>query len=284
MRDKRLIQMYITNQCNSHCRTCTIWKNEKKEELHPYVIEDVIRAFPDADFVIGGGEAILHSNIEEILTILHDYQANYTLLSNCIAIGRLKELVLNYHVKNVTVSFDGIKHDEIRGVQGNRDKILLFHKFCKENGVHLKLSYTYSILNEHHILDDFYFIRDIFGMDQVYFCLAADMKLLMIDDAVVASQFDAIEEVYDMLDYKDKDFIERLRGKKERKACHSQSSVHTIYSNGNIVRCQSYMSDDIIGNVNGMSVERIKATIEDIKCIECPHDSVCNLLCQRRYD
>lgn len=284
MRDKRLIQMYITNQCNSHCKTCKIWKNEKKEELNPYVIEDVIIAFPDADFVIGGGEAILHSNIEEILTILNDYQVDYTLLSNCIAIGRLKELVLNYHVKNVTVSFDGIKHDEIRGVQGNLDKILLFYKFCKDNGIHMKLSYTYSILNEHHIFDDMHFINKRFNMDQVYFCLATDMKLLMIDDTVVASQFDAIEEVYDMLDYKDKDFIERLRGKKERKACHSQSSVHTIYSNGDIVRCQSYLSSDIIGNVNNMSACKIRAVIKDIKCVECPYDSVCNLLCQRRYD
>lgn len=284
MRDKRLIQMYITNQCNSHCKTCKIWKNEKKEELHPYVIEDVVRAFPDADFVIGGGEAILHSDIEEILTLFHDYQANYTLLSNCIAVGRLKELVLNYHVKNVTVSFDGVKHDEIRGVNGNFENILLFHKFCQDNGVHLKLSYTYSIFNQNHLIEDMYVIQTKFNMDKIYFCLAMDMKLLMIDDAVVASQFDDLGYIYDMLDYKDRDFIERLRGKKERKACHSQSSVHTIYSNGNIVRCQSYMSDDIIGNVNGMSVEKIRATIEDIKCIECPYDSGCNLLCQRRYD
>lgn len=276
--------MYITNRCNSQCKTCTIWKNEKTEELHPYAIEDVVRAFPDADFVIGGGEAILHKDIEEILTLLHDYQVNYTLLSNCIAVGRLKELVLNYHVKNVTVSFDGIRHDEIRGVPGNRDKILLFHKFCKDNGVHMKLSYTYSILNQNHILDDFYFIKDVFGMDQVYFCLAQDMELLHIDDAVVASTFEPLEDVYDMFDYKDKDFIERLRGKMERKACDSQASVHTIYSNGDIVRCQSYMCKDIIGNIKGMSMEKIKATVEDIKCIECPHDKGCNLLCQRRYD
>lgn len=284
MRSKKLIQMYITNQCNSHCRTCTIWKNEEREELHPYVIEDVVRAFPDADFVIGGGEAILHSGIEEILRLLNDYQVSYTLLTNCIHFKRLKELVLNYHVKNVTVSFDGTRHDEIRGVAGNSQNILLFHEFCKEHGIHMKLSYTYSILNQNHIVQDMNYIKSFFGMDKVYFCLAQDMELLHIDDSVVASSFDNIERVYDMLDAKDMMFIERLRGNTDRLECDSQSTVHTIYSNGDIVRCQSYMCKDVIDNVKGMSVEQIKAAIDGIKCISCSYDKHCNLLCQRRYD
>ena len=84
MRPNKLIQFYITNMCNSGCKTCSIWRNKTRCELVPERMEDVIRAFPEADYVIGGGEAILHKRIEDIFSILDYYAVNYTLLSNCI--------------------------------------------------------------------------------------------------------------------------------------------------------------------------------------------------------
>ena len=275
--------MYITNMCNSHCSTCGIWKNKERQELDVNTIEDVVRAFPDADYVIGGGEAILHLHIDEILSVLKYYDTKYTLLSNCIDVQKLKLLVELYDVPAVTVSFDGFNHDNTRGSKGNTDKILYFKQWCEKQGVGFKLSYTLSKLNEKDFKSDMKMIRDLFGQKQIYFCLAQDMDLLGANDSVRAKTFDRIHEYYDMIDKKDQQFIIGMINN-DRRICDSQSQVHTIYSDGNIVRCQSYLSEQVLGNVNHMNEQQIKALLSSIENEKCPYDSKCNLLCQRRYD
>ena len=281
MRDKKLIQMYVTNICNSRCKTCSIWKNKTRQELSLEQIKKIVEPFKDADFVIGGGEAILHSDIENILEYLRAAKVNYTLLSNCILDERLKELITKYDVPNVTVSCDGCKHDEVRGVKGNFEKIVNFVKWCKENDVSFKISYTYSSYNEDWFLHDMDVFKHGIGVDKIYFCLAQNMELLNSSDDVVAKSINQILLRKDMLFDKDLNYILSVIGKRKKK-CDSQGSVFTIYSNGNIVRCQSYMSKDVLGNVDDEDVIDILRNKK--KHIKCPYDKECNLLCQRRYD
>ena len=99
-------------------------------------------------------------------------------------------------------------------------------------------------------------------------------------DDVVAKDVSKILFRKEMLFEKDLHFIASLIGKR-KKLCDSQDSVFTIYSNGDVVRCQSFMSKDVIGNVNKDSFAKI---ISNEKAINCPYDKECNLLCQRRYD
>lgn len=281
MRSNKLIQLYITNMCNSHCKTCSIWKNKKRQELSLDNIKSIVEPFKDsADFVIGGGEAILHSDIENILSYLQKEKVNYTLLSNCILYGELKRLILKYQIPNITISCDGINHDEIRGSVGNKTKIIDFISWAKENGVNFKISYTYSSFNEDNFIKDMDWLKSL-GIDKVYFCLAQNMDLLETGtDDVVAKDVSKILFRKEMLFEKDLHFIASLIGKR-KKLCDSQDSVFTIYSNGDVVRCQSFMSKDVIGDVNKDSFAKI---ISNEKAINCPYDKECNLLCQRRYD
>lgn len=286
MRDRKLIQMYITNMCNSMCKTCSIWKNKERQELLLEQIKKIVEPFKEsADFVVGGGEAILHSDIENVLSYLKSSNANYTLLSNCIMNERLKDLIFKYDVKNVTVSFDGIYHDEIRGTAKvkNKEKIIDFVEWAKRNYVNFKLSYTFSCYNEKSFLKDMDFIKSL-DIDKVYFCLAQNMDLLKTGtDDVVAQNLKEILERKSMLFEKDLNFITNLiEGKKKK--CDSQTTVFTVYSDGSLVRCQSYLSKDVICNVNNCSKEQLQYIIENNKKITCPYDDVCNLLCQRRYD
>jgi MoaA/NifB/PqqE/SkfB family radical SAM enzyme len=288
MREHNLVQMYITNQCNSHCKTCSIWKNKEKEYLSLYNIEYIVREAleidPMTDFVIGGGEAILHPQIINILKILNKYNVNYTLLSNCMSINTLKILVSIYNVKNVTVSFDGIYHNETRGVVGNKEKIIHFIKWCKEKDINLKLSYTYSSFNEDMFLEDMDYIKNELGLDKVYFCLAQNMELLKSEsDKIIAKDFSKILKRKEMLFDKDIKYIESMLSGNKNK-CDSQSSVFTIYSNGNMVRCQSYMSKDVLCNIKNVTPRRLEHIFGASKCIDCKYDKECNLLCQRRYD
>lgn len=284
MRDKKLIQLYITNMCNSHCKTCSIWKNKERQELD-YSIEKVFRAFPDADYVIGGGEAILHTHIDRILASLRDRQINYTLLSNCIWPEKLCRLVEEHHVPAVTISFDGLDHDDIRGSVDNMSKILEFKEWCDFNDVRMKISYTYSKFNEGRFKEDMKFIKEKLGFKEIYFCIAQDMGLLRTaeaDESFVASNFEQILDC-DLITEKDKYHIRGMISGVRRR-CTSQNNVHTIYSDGSIVRCQSFKSEEILGNIKYMMVEEIRRTMESINNVMCPYDSECNLLCQRRYD
>lgn len=281
MRDKRLIQLYITNLCNSHCKTCTIWQNKEREELGVAQIRDIVMADKTADFVIGGGEAILHSHIEDVLKMLSMEQVNYTLLSNGILVNRLKNLITWFNVPSVTVSCDGTMHDSIRGSRGNLRSICSFIEWAKKFGVKFKLSYTYSAYNEKSFAQDMVFFKDL-GIDKIYFCLAQEMALLKCDgkSEIVASGFEQILDHKDMLFDKDVKFIENLLSGKKPK-CDSQSTVFTIYSNGDVVRCQSYMSSPAIFNIVNIP---FSVWMESARNIVCPYDGQCNLLCQRRYD
>lgn len=284
MRGKKLIQLYITNMCNSHCKTCGIWKNRDWEELKVEDIEKVIKAFPEADYVIGGGEAILHNDIEKILQSLQEYKTKYTLLSNCIMVGRLCELVKRFNVPAVTVSCDGINHNAIRGSKDNLACIRMFQKFCAEIGTKFKVSYTYSKYNEKTFEQDMSMFRAM-GLSEIYFCIAQDMDLLRTaeaDESFVASDFEQILEC-DLISEKDKAHIRGMISG-VRRCCTSQNNVHTIYSNGDIVRCQSFKSSDILGNIRNMSTFEIMKVLSSVYNVGCPYDAECNLLCQRRYD
>lgn len=285
MREKKLIQLYITNICNSHCKTCSIWKNKKREELSVEDIDKIITAYPDADYVIGGGEAILHSHCEEVLGLLRKKKINYTLLSNCIKLGKLEYLIRKFKVPAVTVSFDGQLHDKIRGSKGNAYFILCFRRWCKKNGVKFKISYTYSRFNEQVFKEDMNMIKCTLKQEEIYFCLAMDMQLLKtaeIGETFVAGNFNQILESDMVLD-KDKEHVKgMITGM--RRCCTSQNNVHTIYSDGNIVRCQSFKSVDVLGNIKDMSAGEIKGVLDSVENIQCKYDAECNLLCQRRYD
>lgn len=281
MRDKRLIQLYITNMCNSHCQTCTIWQNKEREELSVDEIRQIVLADKSADYVIGGGEAILHSNIHGVLEMLQREGINYTLLSNAIQLNRLTSLVYKYKVPSVTVSCDGVHHDSIRGSQGNLHKIKEFVIWAQHHNQPFKLSYTYSAFNEKNFAEDMEMFKS-WGIDKIYFCLAQEMALLKVEgeSSIVANSFWQILEYRDMLFDKDIRFIENmLNGEKPK--CDSQSTVFTIYSDGSIVRCQSYLSNPPVGNIHTDSFEDY---LQKAMNIQCPYDEKCNLLCQRRYD
>lgn len=280
MRSNNLVQLYITNMCNSHCKTCSIWQNKKREELSFDVICKAVNADRNADFVIGGGEAILHSQIEDILHYLYAEGIKYTLLSNCILLNKLKDLVKRYNVPSVTVSFDGLLHDEIRGAKGNKHKIVDFVEWAKQSNVSFKLSYTLSAYNEKSFLEDMDFIKSL-GVDKVYFCLAQNMDLLHTGtDEVVPRDIGKVLLRKDMLFDKDAEFIESVISGNRRK-CDSQESVFTVYSNGDVVRCQSFLSSDVVCNLYKHS---LRDYIYNACSVDCPFDGKCNLLCQRRYD
>ena len=284
MRNNKLIQFYLTDKCNSRCKTCQIWKNQKGNKIPLKEVATIINEFPKADYVFGGGEVTLYEDLGPLLVFCSHRQVNFTLLSNAVNYDSLDKYLRFYNVPNLTMSCDGINHDAIRGVNGNLENI---GRIVREYGdkVNIKLSYTLSSFNEKNMNYDMQLFKAL-GFSKIYFCIAQDMDLLKVAGRqsivpLYESLVRMVEEYGDMLYDKDKAFIESLvNGTK--KPCDSTSSVHTIYTNGDVVLCQSIMSNNVLGNI-------YKDDFADIlkrhnNNFICPHDYHCDLLCQRRYD
>lgn len=286
MRPNKLIQFYLTNMCNSRCKTCSIWTttNKDKLELSLNKVINTIKLYPKADFVFGGGEFTMYSKARELLKFCTSNNINYTILSNCIDVDVLEQLLASFDVKNLTISCDGVKHDKIRGIAGNLKKIKDVVGIWKGYVPNLKISYTLSKYNEECLDEDMRMFKEM-GVNKIYFCLAQSMDLLSTRGSVTPS-ITSIEKMYydygDMLYDKDKQFLRDVVLDNVGK-CDSIENVHTIYTNGDVVTCQSFMSRDVVGNIYNNSLKEIldKRELKDFKC---EYSEVCELVCQRRYD
>ena len=284
MRNNKLIQFYLTDKCNSRCKTCQIWKNQKGNKIQFAEVARVIKEFPKADYVFGGGEVTLYEDLGPLLVFCELNNISYTLLSNAVNYDSLVKYLGIYNVPNLTMSCDGINHDAIRGVKGNLENIGRIVRAYSDR-INIKLSYTLSSLNERNMNYDMQLFKAL-GFNKIYFCIAQDMDLLKVaGKQSIVPKYESlvrmVEEYGDMLYDKDRAFIESLVNG-TRKPCDSTSSVHTIYTNGDVVLCQSIMSNNVLGNIyKDNFADILKRRDNDFIC---PHDYHCDLLCQRRYD
>ena len=290
-RPNELIQLYLTNICNSGCKTCNIWRNRNVQELPvDIVLENILKCYPNADYVFGGGEFTLYSQRDILLQYCDEHNINYTVLSNAVRLPLLKDLVMDHNVKNLTISCDGIKHDEIRGVTGNLRNIEYVIKQFHCMVDNIKISYTLSKFNESCIDNDMAYFRAL-GIKKIYFCIAQNMDLLNASGDITPN-IQSLKYMYESYGYmlydKDlqmlEDFINGIH-----KRCDSTNDVHTIYTNGDVVRCQSYLSKDVLGNIKEDKLSKIllySYLSKDFNCqyFNCPYNDICELACQRRYD
>ena len=135
----------VTNRCQSRCKTCKIWElyqkspDKQREELTLDEIEKIFRSMGHIFiFNMSGGEPFLRSDIVEIVRLACRYLTPgiVHIPTNAIAskkieqdvIAILKLIQANNPSIQLTVkpSLDhvGEKHDDIRGVKGNFEKVI----------------------------------------------------------------------------------------------------------------------------------------------------------------
>ena len=163
----------VTNICQSRCRTCNIWslyKNnpeKRNDELTLAEIEKIFRSMGHIFvFNISGGEPFLRPDITDIIKLACRYLSPgiIHIPTNAIAIERIDKkineilnfLKTNFPAIHLTVkpSLDhiGDKHDEIRGVEGNFEKVMSLFQRLKSlqpefPNFHVELGTVISIWN-----------------------------------------------------------------------------------------------------------------------------------------
>lgn len=156
---KILIQ--LTNDCNSKCKSCFIWKINidnpelRKQELSPSQYGDFLRTYGVSLYWISlsGGEISLYKNLDELLQIIADNCPNLCILTFTTN-GLLPDYILKISQKIkcilphcdffVTVSMDGDRalHDQLRGVDGNYELALKTKQLLNSNKINAQFGTT----------------------------------------------------------------------------------------------------------------------------------------------
>jgi MoaA/NifB/PqqE/SkfB family radical SAM enzyme len=180
----------ITNVCQSRCKTCNIWElydkqpQKRNEELALEEIKSIFRSMGHIYvFNISGGEPFLRKDITEIISAACDHLSPGVvhIPTNAIARNRLerktKDILAVLQQKCPTTqltikpSLDhiGPKHDEIRGVKGNFDKVMAVYQRLKElqpeyPNFHVELGTVISRWNIDNISEIAHFVTQL-GVD-----------------------------------------------------------------------------------------------------------------------
>jgi len=121
----------MTMRCNSHCLHCNIWNIDfGEDELSTNewfrILKKLREWLGSFNMVFTGGEALLRSDMIDILTYAVNIGIQCELLSNSIMVDdSLAKDIVHTGISQFTTSFDGIKaetHDRVRGKVGFHDK------------------------------------------------------------------------------------------------------------------------------------------------------------------
>ncbi|MBI4434992.1 radical SAM protein [Candidatus Uhrbacteria bacterium] len=148
----------VTYICNSKCTMCDFWKETRK----PTVTLDDYRKLPATlrDINVSGGEPFLHSQISDIVRVLHETcpKARITISTNGfltdLTVKRVTEILKFYPKLGIRISIDGVgdMHERVRRIPQALEKDLATLRALKALGVKdLGIAYTMSEQNVEHM-------------------------------------------------------------------------------------------------------------------------------------
>lgn len=130
MKKFKKIYVEITNYCNLNCNFCSK-DNRKKKEMTIEEFESVLKKIDDyTDYLYlhVKGEPLLHSNLEEILSLCRKYNKFVNITTNGTLLAKNVDKLLN--VRQINISFHSFKNADIK-------QILDASKFLADNGVYI---------------------------------------------------------------------------------------------------------------------------------------------------
>ncbi|HHT9152068.1 MAG TPA: radical SAM protein [Candidatus Hypogeohydataceae bacterium YC40] len=132
----------VTQNCNSHCIMCDVWKRKREEKE---MIPSDYSALPSSlrDINISGGEPFLKDELPEVIEVVKRTcpKARILISTNGLLIEKMRRsapllLRIDREVA-IRVSIDGIgkTHDRIRGIPGSFNKAVEGIRILKDAGI-----------------------------------------------------------------------------------------------------------------------------------------------------
>ena len=160
------ITVGVTNECNSRCATCGIWRHPPEGPIKEFTIEEYDRTFRSIRhrpfwLTITGGEPFLRDDLAEIclLAAKQCKPGVITIPTNGslphLIADRMKHMLeaIDDTILMVNLSLDGVgeKHDRIRGLPGSYERFSETYKLLSE----LTRAYPNFQLGIHTVISKF---------------------------------------------------------------------------------------------------------------------------------
>lgn len=275
------VTIFITERCNSKCKTCGIWKKKNPSDMPMELFQRIIDDIPKGVHInITGGEPLLHPKIDEMIQLLSKRKRSYTLFSNGILSEKLLELVRNAGVKKLILSCDGPRetYKRIRGVD-NYDNIVRIVDELKDE-INVSIDFTMNPLNSKEDLIEVKKFCDSRGVylgigvydNPEYFDTMMKKRELYDADGIAFYPANRYIRLYNSW----------LRGDL-RLPCYSIRFSCVVLPQGDVMMCQG--KKIILGNLNKRPLSEIWEHARRSKIFEKYKDcNGCWILCQRSYD
>lgn len=304
------INFPVTDNCNSQCQMCNVWKDKSYNELTPNQIETIFsdNLFKNVLHIgLSGGEPTLRKDLVEIVN--HIIKTLPTLKSISITshgfhprkwekiapLIKKETSALGIDLR-INISVDGIGplHEEVRRVKGGWQKVIQTINVVQKQNIPLQLQCTVSKHNIFGVNEVLSYAKE--NDIDVIFRKATEIKRLynkkILGEFVTVSQensflsdFVISEELMSAtknpsrrLFYKD--LSKRLVKKTDRKApCHFQNNGVLLSAHGELFHCS--IDETPLGNALKEPAEKIYFSKNSLKsqhelfskiCPNCVHD------------
>lgn len=303
-----ILSYLITDQCNSHCITCNVWRMSQNRSLSSDTLLDTLSdpLFKEIRHVgISGGEPSLSADLimqVHVLVAKLPKLETISITSNCIHAGywedHLKEILSYCHLHKIyfqfNVSLDGIGelHDRIRGVRGNFENADRMITYLIEHKIPFQIHSTVNRYNVYHVNALLKYARE--RRAEIIFRLASEIHRLensVLMDRIALNMkqksffCDFLDSV-SLLSYTKSPgrrlYYHYLRKQlltdgKRQSPCYFKSEGLVLSSDGSLAYCSRFTdSFTIIGERDNMSEAFVNTALRE-KCITkhceyCYHD------------
>lgn len=123
--------LYLTENCNARCVTCSFWQRKSEHELTTSEVADALRQLKQSGvsyLCLSGGEPLLRQDLGQIVRSAAGYRfEKIQLITNGLLLTeQLAETLCAGGLNKITLSLNGSRdtHDTSRGVMGSYDRCL----------------------------------------------------------------------------------------------------------------------------------------------------------------
>lgn len=246
----RVLSLFVTNRCNSKCKTCYIWKQKPKVDLPVEIIKKILDdpTTKRCEFTLSGGEFFLHPNYEEILDLFENRKFN--VFSNGLCKEKIIKAVNQYNIKNLYLSLNGnaVNNKLTRGVNNYSHVIQLINKL--KNKVLITVNCTISPWST---FNDFIHVKKLCDKNNVKLQLGIYSSLKFLDTKYNINKID--ERIGANIS---EEYIRKYNNWYDGKVsfpCNSLRIYCIVYPDGSVPLCPN--KDIVLGNVNTYKLSKI---------------------------
>ena len=298
------VLLNLTNNCNSKCISCDIWK--VKDFENEMTLNDILKFFDGMGsslvwLALSGGEVTLVKYVDSMIIEARKKCNNLKIISfttNALLPKRVvslaKKIKENGFDLIVTISLDGDKeiHDRVRGVPGNYEKCVGLFDDLKKIGVNVNYGITVSEENNDFIHNEYFKMRHSIKAvtfvhdDGIYLKENKNDTELMLDSMKhIAKNYsiDSISEIVEYIHIKISTYFLAQKKKSNIIPCEVLNTTIHVMPDGGVHPC---MFLNKIGNIKDDEVSNVVFSKEaqhirkQIKNDNCPH---CWMNCYSPY-